>query len=108
MKSIRDKKICIITQSHLSRNPRVVKEALTLAKAGYFVTITNSTYDPLLTIEDKELISGQNIKLISVSHLETDGFTAFADRLFKKIGDGLVRYLKIQTSLALGYAALRY
>lgn len=102
------KKICIVTQSHLCRNPRVLKEALALAGAGYLVTIINSTYDRSLAIEDRSLINDQNINLIPVARLESGGLLSFGDRLLKKTGDALVRYFKIQTPLALGYAALRY
>src|SRR3569833_1460797 len=102
------KRICIVTQSHLCRNPRVLKEALALAEAQFEVTIINSTYSAALAAEDRELIRGHHIELEAISALEKTGFRAFTDKLFKKIGDKMVRLLGTQTPLALGYGAGRY
>lgn len=102
------KHICIVTQSHLCRNPRVLKEALTLAEAKFRITIINSTYSTALNAEDNALIAGSDIKLVPVSALEKGGFGAFKDKLLKKIGDKLVGLWKIQSALALGYGAGRY
>ncbi|MCF8294760.1 MAG: hypothetical protein K9I34_01750, partial [Bacteroidales bacterium] len=50
------KKIGILTQSHLCRNPRVVKEANTLAAAGYDVHILTTFTSAELLQEDLTLI----------------------------------------------------
>lgn len=108
MKYTSGKRICIVTQSHLCRNPRVVKEALALANTGYEVIIINSTYNSALTKEDQHLINHQNIKTIPVSSLEIKGINTFTYKLFKKVGDLLIRYFGTQTPLTLGYASWRY
>ncbi|PAW93472.1 hypothetical protein CKK33_08205 [Mucilaginibacter sp. MD40] len=102
-----NKHICIITQSHLCRNPRVVKEARLLSRY-YNVTIINNTYDAALSIEDEELIAGYNVKLISISQLQNKNIISFTDRLIKKMADWLVKFTGIQTHLALGYGADRF
>jgi len=50
------KRITIVTGQHLTANPRVWKEANTLASHGYFVTIYTTWYNQLLISEDKKLI----------------------------------------------------
>jgi glycosyltransferase involved in cell wall biosynthesis len=102
------KKICIITQSHLCRNPRVLKEALALSADGYRVVILNSTYSSELHNEDLDLIKNTDIELIAVAALEKGGFMSFVHRLTKKLGDTLVKKLGLQTHLALGYASGYY
>ncbi|HTI60951.1 glycosyltransferase [Mucilaginibacter sp.] len=102
------KHICIVTQSHLCRNPRVLKEALTLAEAKFRVTIVNSTYSAALAAEDIGLINTHDIKIEPVSALEKGGFRAFKDKLIKKIGDKMVRVFGVQTPMALGYGAGRF
>ncbi|HVV55289.1 MAG TPA: glycosyltransferase, partial [Mucilaginibacter sp.] len=102
------KHICIVTQSHLCRNPRVVKEAKALAQAGYRVTILNSSYDKSLSDLDRNMIHGYDIRLIPVVSLEIHNAASFKYRIIKKAGDFLVRNFKMQTPLALGYGSLRY
>jgi glycosyltransferase involved in cell wall biosynthesis len=102
------KQICIITQSHLCRNPRVVKEALLLVEKGYTVTIINSTYDHDLNAQDIHIIEGSGIELLHVAQLEKRNLTSFLYRWIKKTGNLLVKYLKIQTPMALGYASWEY
>ncbi|HJP63714.1 MAG TPA: hypothetical protein VJ844_09745, partial [Mucilaginibacter sp.] len=85
-----------------------MKEALALAGAKFGVTIINSTYNAALAAEDRELIRGHHIELEAVSSLEKRGFRAFTDKLFKKVGDKMVRLFGIQSSWALGYGAGRY
>jgi glycosyltransferase involved in cell wall biosynthesis len=41
----RRKRICLVTSAHISYNPRVVKEADTLARAGYDVSVIALTLD---------------------------------------------------------------
>lgn len=53
------KSICIITSSHLCRNPRVLKEANTLSKFGYDVTVLSPILSEELEEEDRRLIQGR-------------------------------------------------
>lgn len=101
-------KICIITHTHLSRNPRVLKEALALSHAGYQVHILNSVYSSKLIKEDYRLLSDKSITISHVSNLSEKSFTTFADRAIKKLGTLFVRYFNVETRFALGYAPSRY
>lgn len=104
-----EKTICIITQSHLCRNPRVLKEAITLVGAGYQVQIITNSFSGELYQQDMAVISAyHNINLQIVSNLSESTFGSFTDRLTKKLACLLKKYLNIETYLSLGYGALRY
>lgn len=99
------KKICILTQSHLCRNPRVVKEANTLVRAGYEVTIlTTFAYADLLE-EDLKLIDPR-VKLKGVVNLipgETTKWYRLKERLRKRVAGELIARLGYENVFALGY-----
>jgi glycosyltransferase involved in cell wall biosynthesis len=50
-------RVCLISPSHLSTNPRLVKEARALSDAGYKVQIICGRYLPWGTVQDVELKS---------------------------------------------------
>lgn len=99
------KKICILTQSHLCRNPRVVKEANTLAKAGYDVTIlTTFTFANLLA-EDLKLID-ERVKLKGVINMipgqASKGYQ-LKERIKRRLAGELIGRLNFENIYALGY-----
>lgn len=95
--------ICIVTQSHLCRNPRVLKEATLLAANGYKVTIVTNCISIELHEQDLSLIADYpNICIQQVSRL------SFSDKLINKAGRFLMAKLNIQTLSALGYGAHKY
>lgn len=100
-----NKKICILTQSHLCRNPRVVKEANTLVKAGYDVTIlTTFTYADLLE-EDLKLID-KRVKLKGVINMipgQASKWYHLKERLRKRIAGEIIARFGIENVYALGY-----
>lgn len=101
--------ICIITQSHLCRNPRVLKEAITLAEAGYQVQILTTIFSTELRQQDLAAISSySNINLQIVSNLSATTFSSFIDKLTNKFARSLKRYFNIETGVSLGYGASRY
>jgi glycosyltransferase involved in cell wall biosynthesis len=102
------KTICILTQSHLSNNPRVLKEALTLAKNGYAVRVITNIYSQELLEQDLLAIGDLPINLLFVSDISKRDYQALQDRFLNKLGQLLIKYFRIETSLALGYGALRY
>jgi len=103
------KRICIITQSHLCRNPRVLKEAVTLATAGYDVHILTNIISADLYRQDLLAIGAfPGIKLQAISNLSASNLNSFTDKFLSKIGRLLLRNFKIENSLALGYGAARY
>lgn len=58
--------ICIVTPHHLANNPRVIKEAETLAEGGGDVTVIHGCYDSTLAEEDEFIALGSKWKAIPV------------------------------------------
>ncbi len=100
------KKICILTQSHLCRNPRVVKEANTLANAGFDVTIlTTFTFADLLE-EDKKLIDTNKIKFKGIINMipgQASSWYRLKNRLERRIAGELIGRFNWENVQALGY-----
>jgi glycosyltransferase involved in cell wall biosynthesis len=100
------KKICILTQSHLCRNPRVVKEANAFAKAGYQVTIlTTFTYADLLE-EDLKLIDTAKISYKGIINMipgQASNWYRLKERIKRRIAGELIGRLKLENVHALGY-----
>ena len=102
-------KIVLLSQSHLCRNPRLLKEARLLSDAGHTVYILNTINSQNLLQQDMELLANYpTIKYEPVINLITKKFTSIAARLWYKIGSGLIYYFKIETPFALGYGTLAY
>ncbi|MFI5158508.1 MAG: glycosyltransferase [Sphingobacteriales bacterium] len=99
----KNKRILIISQSHICRNPRVYKEAATLSGAGYDVTILTTIYSDELFQEDKGLLSGTSIRYKLAADLRNRSFKNSTIRLRRLIHVKLVRWFKLQTPGALGY-----
>jgi len=101
-----DKRICILTQSHLCRNPRVVKEANTLANAGFDVTIlTTFTYADLLE-EDMKLIDTNKIKYKGIINMipgQASSWYRFKNRLERRLAGELIGRFNLENVQALGY-----
>ena len=51
------KTVCLITPGHIASNPRLVKEAMALTKAGYKVHIIFTQYVPYLIDHDQHILS---------------------------------------------------
>lgn len=100
------KKICILTQSHLCRNPRVVKEANTLSKAGFDVTIlTTFTFADLLE-EDLKLIDTSKINYKGVVNMipgESSKLYNLKNRLERRVAGELIGRFGMENIRALGY-----
>ncbi len=94
-------RICIVTGSHLCRNPRVVKEADALANAGYDVRVLGPVFSEELRTEDETLLSDADwTHRISVDLRRTVAGTWV--RLRRKAGSWLTRR-GWDTADALGY-----
>jgi hypothetical protein len=100
------KTICILTQSHLCRNPRVVKEANTLAGAGFNVTIlTTFTYADLLE-EDLKLIDTSKIKLKGIINMipgQASKWYRLKQRLVRRLAGEAIGRFGWENILTLGY-----
>jgi hypothetical protein len=100
------KKICILTQSHLCRNPRVVKESTALSKAGYEVVIlTTFTYPDLLE-EDLKLIENSGVVLKGVVNMipsQVSKWYRLKERLVRRITGEMIARFNFENVYALGY-----
>ncbi len=85
--------ICIVTISHISSNPRVVKEADTFTGAGYDVTVVTINNHPFLWREDERLMKSRKWKLVTFNYRRNSGiresfmwlWTGFRKKVFEKI-----------------------
>jgi len=73
------RKILILTSAHLCRNPRVVKEATTLGRAGYDVTVMSISVQPRFEHMDLELMQGLPFKRVVLDYA--------ADNLSARVSD---------------------
>ncbi|HNW74007.1 MAG TPA: glycosyltransferase [Bacteroidales bacterium] len=103
---MKKKKICILTQSHLCRNPRVVKESIALAGAGFEVVILTTFTYPDLLAEDLKLIDHPAITLKGVVNMipsQAPGWYRFKERLVRRLAGEAIARFGAETAFALGY-----
>lgn len=93
-------RIVILTGHHLCHNPRVLKEASTLADAGFDVEVLGGELAAHLTARDRELARRVNFRFTPVLRLE--GPRGLALRAQRRIGTRL-RAVGIEHPSALGY-----
>lgn len=77
------KKILVLSASHLCRNPRVLKEATTLGRAGYDVTVATVSSSPRFEALDRSMLENLPFRRRVLNHTgETPGSraTAFVQR----------------------------
>jgi len=101
------KKICLISDLHLSSNPRTWKEASTLAAAGYEVVILTIWTSSEKREKDLLLIQGKNIIYKASLNLipgEIRFLKRFYIRLRRRLARDLKRILNIESSWCIGYA----
>jgi glycosyltransferase involved in cell wall biosynthesis len=80
--------IAIFSGSHLCHNPRVIKEATTLADAGYHVEVIGGWFEKHLKVRDQELLPRLKFRFTPVLDVvERDGLKRFAVRLQRKLGE---------------------
>ncbi|MDB5143947.1 MAG: glycosyltransferase [Mucilaginibacter sp.] len=97
------KNIVIVSQSHLCRNPRVLKESLALFRAGYSVTVLTAIYSNDLLQEDMLLIRDTTIQYDFYSDLRSFSPSAFSDRCVRKLFMLAQRYFLFESKFSLGY-----
>jgi len=96
-------KIVIVSQSHLCRNPRVVKEAITLSLEGYQVIILTAIYAENLYREDLEIIKAYDISYEFYSDLRKRIIGNFTERATRRIAMGLQFLFRMESVLSLGF-----
>ena len=98
-------RLCLLTGSHLCHNPRVLKEADTLAAAGYQIQVLGGWLDRELVDRDRELMRHREWNFFPVVDLSGSGPSASRLRVRAKVGRVLGRRFQWQNPWQLGYGA---
>ena len=105
-KEHRTASICILSQTHLCRNPRVWKECRSLSEAGYSVVVLTTLYDDKMYQEDVQLLQNTTVRYECYADLRRNRKNHIAKLYLKslrKLGNWLVRSNLFNTALSLGY-----
>ncbi|MES2431359.1 MAG: glycosyltransferase [Bacteroidota bacterium] len=100
-------KICLISDLHLSSNPRVWKEAKILSANGYDVTILTVFTDGERKKKDLKILEGYPIKYVGGINLikeEVSVFKRFSYRTMAKFSKLVKQFLKMDTPWILGFS----
>jgi hypothetical protein len=103
--------IAILTQSHLCRNPRVVKEALALSKAGYDVSVNTVWSSSDLLQEDKKLIAGSSVRyqaFVNIAAGMVSPLQRHYFRVIRKLGLEAMKRTGRENRHALGYGTASF
>jgi glycosyltransferase involved in cell wall biosynthesis len=98
-----DANIVILTGNHLCNNPRVIKEATTLANAGYSVTVHGGWFDEGLKARDLELRRSLPFEFRPVIDGTQNTFRRFRLRASMKVGTVAHRLARFESRSQLGY-----
>lgn len=101
------KKILILTSAHLCRNPRVVKEATTLGRAGYDVTVMSISVQQRFERMDLELMRGLPFQRVTLNYAADHWQARMADFIQRAATWGARRLcseFEIETAQTLGPA----
>jgi len=79
------KSVVLLTGNHLCHNPRVIKEASTLAAAGYEVRVFGAWFDSELKSKDETLLAKNSVNFEPVIDLTTDKTARFLGRTKSKL-----------------------
>ena len=96
------KRIAILTGNHICHNPRVAKEALTLAAAGYYVKVLGAWFDAELKRKDEQPSKDACVSFRPVVDLTEHRFTAWQARAKSKLGRAAYRFSGIENTWQLG------
>ncbi len=102
-------KILIVTNGHLCRNPRVVKEATALGSAGYAVTVLGVRNHPPSVPRDRELVAAApfthlELDLIGAQSSPIHRLPILLQRLRQRLAREIARRFRSQTIESLGPA----
>ncbi len=102
-------RVLILSGLQLSTNPRVVKEADTLATAGYDVEVVGVALDPQLVARDKQLFDGKQWRYTTLldasSHELRDRYRWAQARTRMRVLYEVHRRFGVSSPRRLGYAA---
>src|SRR5436189_6097721 len=103
------KRICLLTGSHLCHNPRALKEADALARAGYEVTVLGAWIDAAQKQRDEALLQGARFRYVPAADLTGRNGSArlrrFLARVRTKAANALARSTSIESGHQLGWIA---
>lgn len=101
-------RILIVSAQHLCRNPRVLKEALTLGGAGYNVTVLTVASSAAFAADDRALAAGQPFRFEALD-LVSSGPAPWSRGFIQRLGPWSARWWQRRTGFecaqALGPAA---
>jgi len=75
------KRICILTQNHISKNPRVLKEAIMLIEAGYSVSVLTTWHSSESLALDEEILKPYSIQYRTYSDLRPGSILGMLHRI---------------------------
>ena len=96
--------VVILTGNHLCNNPRVIKEAGTLARAGYEVTVLGAWLDTAFKARDQKILLSAPFGFVPVLDLTESETTRQLARAKTKIAHMLHQYAQAENRWQLGYA----
>ena len=100
--------VVILTGGHICHNPRVLKEAMALAGAGYDVRVLGSWFDPILKARDQALLARLPVTFTPVVDFTSADPWARATRLLLKLRSKtartVYRWSGLNSTLQLGLA----
>jgi hypothetical protein len=97
-------RVVILTGNHLCNNPRVIKEAGTLARAGYDVTVLGAWLDRALKDRDQKIIQSAPFAFVPVLDFTVSKAVRLFARARSKMAHVLHRYVHAENRWQLGYA----
>jgi glycosyltransferase involved in cell wall biosynthesis len=104
------RRVAILTAASLSRNPRALKEAGTVAGAGFEVVVYGACFDAGQRQVDKDLAHRHGFSFCSVLPVGEGGITlqllSTWRRIRTRVGVDLSRYLRIENGWQLGPAVV--
>lgn len=102
--------ICILTGTHLCRNPRVVKEASAISMSGHDVTVLGPTFSDELAHLDNiicESVTWKHEVVVDLRPQYNSILDRLALRLSRRLAGDAIRYLGWEFPQALGYGLSR-
>lgn len=97
------KSICLLTQNHLSRNPRVFKEARWFAEKGHQVSILTTWHNDDFLKDDLALLQDSAIHYLPYADLRKGIPGSRAHRLRFQLFRRILKTLRIETTDSAGY-----
>jgi glycosyltransferase involved in cell wall biosynthesis len=96
--------IVILTGNHLCNNPRVIKEATTLANAGYGITVVGAWFDPGLKARDLAMQKSLPFVFEPAIDVTENVLRRLKVRAAVKVAAAAHRFARFESRGQLGYA----